>query len=85
MFAVSFYASCFVSRGNSVGKKLIRLDWEKVVYWLLFTLANTLLKLHFRIKFKLLNKFSIEDTPNYLLEVYLAITSTISYLDNVLN
>ena len=85
MFAVNFYASCFVSRGNSVGKKLIRLDWEKGVHWPLFTLANTLLKLHFKIKFKLSNKFLIEDTPNYLLEVYLAITSIISYLDNVLN
>ena len=42
MFAVNFYASCFVSRGNSIGKKVIRFDWEKAVYWLLFTLANTL-------------------------------------------
>ena len=42
MFAVNFYTSCFVSRGNSIGKKVIRLDWEKAVYRLLFTLANTL-------------------------------------------
>ena len=42
MFAVNFYASCFVSRGNSNGKKVIRLDWEKAVYRLLFMLANTL-------------------------------------------
>ena len=43
MLAVNFYASCFVSRENSVGKKLIRLDWEKAVYRPLFTLANTLI------------------------------------------
>ena len=42
MFTVNFYASCFVSRGNSIGKKFIRLDWEKAVYRSLFTLANTL-------------------------------------------
>ena len=42
------------------------------------------LKLLFRIKFKLLSKLSIDDTPNYLLEVYLAVTSAISYLDSVL-
>ena len=42
VFAVNFYASYFVSRGNSIWKKLIRLNWEKVVYWLLFTLTNTL-------------------------------------------
>ena len=42
MFAVDFYKGCFVSRGNSIGKKLIRLDWEKTVYRPLFTLANTL-------------------------------------------
>ena len=42
MFTVNFYASCFASRGNSIGKKLIRLDWEKAVYRSLFTLANTL-------------------------------------------
>ena len=42
MFAVNFYASSFVSRENSIGKKLIRLGWEKTVYRLLFTLANTL-------------------------------------------
>ena len=45
MFAVNFYTSCFVSTGNSVGKKPIRLYWEKVVCQLLFTLANTLLML----------------------------------------
>ena len=33
---------CFDSREKSIGKKLIRLDWEKTVYWPLFTLANTL-------------------------------------------
>ena len=43
MFAVNFYASCLVTRGSSIGKKLIRLDWEKAVYRLLFTIANTLL------------------------------------------
>ena len=42
MFTVNFYVSCVVSRGNSIGKKLIRLDWEKAVYWLLFALGNTL-------------------------------------------
>ena len=42
MFAVNFYASCLVIRGNSIGKKLVRLDWEKAVYRPLFTLANTL-------------------------------------------
>ena len=42
MFAVSFYASCFINRGNLIGKKLVRLDWEKAVYRLLFTLASTL-------------------------------------------
>ena len=36
-------------------------------------------------KLKFIKKFSIDDTPNDILEVYLAITSTISYLDNVLN
>ena len=41
MFAVNFYASCFVSRGNSIGKEPMRLDWEKAVYRPLFTLANT--------------------------------------------
>ena len=41
MFAVSFYASCFDNRGDSIGKRLIRL-WEKAVYQPLFTLANTL-------------------------------------------
>ena len=34
--------SCFASRGNSIGKKLIRLNWEKAVYQPLFMLANTL-------------------------------------------
>ena len=43
MFTVNFYASFFVSRGNSIGEKLIRLDWEKPVYRSLFTLASTLL------------------------------------------
>ena len=43
------------------------------------------LQLHFRIKFKLLNKYSIDNTPNHVLEVYLAIASTNSYLDNILN
>ena len=43
MFAVNLYASCFVSRGNSIGKKRIKLDWEKAVYRLLFTLANSLI------------------------------------------
>ena len=42
MFAVNFYASCFVSRRNSIGKKLIRLNWEKAVYPMLFTLTNNL-------------------------------------------
>ena len=31
-----------VSRGNSIGKKLKRLDWEKAIYQPLFMLANTL-------------------------------------------
>ena len=43
MFAVNFYASCFVSRGNLIGKKSIRLAWEKTVYQSLFRLANILL------------------------------------------
>ena len=42
-------------------------------------------KLHFKIKFKLLKKLSFDDTPNNILKVYLAITSTMSYLDKVLN
>ena len=42
MFTVNFYAIWFDSRGNSTGNKLLTLDWEKAVYWLLFTLANTL-------------------------------------------
>ena len=42
MFAVNFYASCFDSRGNSIGEKLIRFDWEKAIYQPLFMLANTL-------------------------------------------
>ena len=43
MFAVNFYTSCFVSRKNSIGKKVIIFDWEKAVYRPLFTLANTLM------------------------------------------
>ena len=43
MFAVSFYVSCFDSRGDLIGKRLIRLNWEKNVYQPLFTLANTLI------------------------------------------
>ena len=42
IFAVNFYVSCFDSRGNSIGEKLIRLYWENTVYRLLFALANTL-------------------------------------------
>ena len=43
MFAVNFYVSCFGSRGNSIGKKLLlSSDWEKAIYQPLFTLANTL-------------------------------------------
>ena len=42
MFASNFYTSCFVSRENSIGKRLIRHNWEKAVYRSLFTLANTL-------------------------------------------
>ena len=45
MFAVNFCTSCFISRGNSIGKKVIRLNWEKVIYWLLFMLANTLVSI----------------------------------------
>ena len=41
MVAVNFYAS----RGNAIGKKLVRLDWEKAVCRPLFTLANTLIDL----------------------------------------
>ena len=40
MFPVHFYASCFDSRENAVGKKTC-LDWEKTVYRPLFALANT--------------------------------------------
>ena len=47
MFAVNFYASCFDGRGNPIGKKLIRFDWQKAVYQPLFTLANTL-AIHFQ-------------------------------------
>ena len=43
MFAVNYCASCFDIRGNSIGKNLVRLNWEKAVYRPLFTLANTLL------------------------------------------
>ena len=50
MFAVNFCVSCYGSRGNSIGKKLIRLDWEKAVYWPLFMLANTLSALKMCIK-----------------------------------
>ena len=42
MWTANFYARHFDSRGNSIGKKLIRLDWEKAVYRPLFTLANSL-------------------------------------------
>ena len=45
MFAVNFYTSCFISRGNSIGKKVVRLNWEKAIYWLLFMLANTLVSI----------------------------------------
>ena len=45
MFAVNFCTSCFISRGNSIGKKVIRLNWEKVIYRLLFMLANTLVSI----------------------------------------
>ena len=43
MFAISFYGSCFVNRGNSIGKKFTRPDWEKAIYRSLFMLANTLI------------------------------------------
>ena len=43
MFAVNFCASCFDSMGNSIGKKIITLDWENAVYRPLFTLANILI------------------------------------------
>ena len=42
IFAANFYMRCFDRRGNSTGKKLVRLNWEKAVYQPLFTLANTL-------------------------------------------
>ena len=42
MFTVDFYASCFISKGTSIGKKLIRLGWEKAIYQQLFMLANML-------------------------------------------
>ena len=42
MFTFNVYTSCFVSRGNSTGKKLRTADCEKIVYQLLFTLADTL-------------------------------------------
>ena len=45
MFAVHFYASCFDSRGNLIGKKSLWLDREKAVYRPLFALANTLVDL----------------------------------------
>ena len=41
VFIVNFCVTCFVSRGNSIGKKLTRLNWEKAVYRPLFTLAST--------------------------------------------
>ena len=44
MFTVNFYATCFVSRGNSIGKKFIRFDREKAACQSLFTLANTMTK-----------------------------------------
>ena len=37
-----FLCELFYSRENSIGKKLVRLDWEKAVYRPLFTLTNTL-------------------------------------------
>ena len=45
MFAANFYVGCFVSRGNSIKKKLIRPGWKKVVCQPLFMLANTLVGL----------------------------------------
>ena len=42
MFTVNFYASYIAVKGNSIGKKLRRLDWEEAVYRLLFMLANAL-------------------------------------------
>ena len=42
MFTVNFYASCFAGKGNSIGKKIRRFNWEKAVYQLLFMLASTL-------------------------------------------
>ena len=42
IFAANFYTRCFDRRGNSTGKKLIRLNWEKDVYQPLFMLVNTL-------------------------------------------
>ena len=42
IFAANFYTRCFDRRGNSTGKKLTRLNWEKDVYQPLFTLVNTL-------------------------------------------
>ena len=42
MFTVNFCVTFFVNRKNSIGKKLVRLDWEKAIYQLVFTLANTL-------------------------------------------
>ena len=57
MFAVNFYASCFVSRENSIGKKVTRFDWEKAVYWLLFTLANTLMIKNMKLLFDVFQTF----------------------------
>ena len=45
IFAVNFYMSCFDCREDSIGKKLIRLNWEKAVYQLVFMLANTLINI----------------------------------------
>ena len=42
MFSVNFYVSCFDIIRNSIGKKLIRLDWEEAVYWPLFKLTTSL-------------------------------------------
>ena len=39
-----FYASCFGSGRNLIGKKSLRLDWEQAVYRPLFALADTLTK-----------------------------------------
>ena len=41
MFSVNFYVSCFDIIRNSIGKKLIRLDWEEAVYQPLFKLTTS--------------------------------------------